>query len=568
MPSSAAAGYHDVLEGKLIAAVATSTTTGVTVKVKQINGATPTWPTVAHRLKVIQKTAINNKAEIWAVAAGTSQSGQTVTLGTLTRALSLSDGTNFTGSAGTAQSFAAGGDVFLAWDVHDASMTPKLDIANTFTGTNTFTGAVVSSGSQKVPVYADATARDAAITVPANGMEVYLTAEGKFTDYVAGAWTDRASGTNPNASTTVAGKVEEGTVAEQGTATAAGATGARLFPAVANLVKTSSGAGDENKLAILNASGQWADGYLGTGTASSSNFLRGDRTWTAAPSELFGTGASGVPTWTSGASLNPAGEFNYTTATLPVSQTLTVSTVNVPLIIHNTGDVTINGTVDLNGKGGAAGAGTVGAGNGGNGTAGASLVSGWTNGLGTGGTSSAGGGAGAGFDADGTAPGTGGTEGVSGTKIDPERVAFLASFMRAVICGGGGGGGGANTSGGAGNGGAGGEGGGALVWLIGGNLTLGAASIVRANGVAGTAGSGTAPASGQSAGGGGGGGGGMIFIIVAGAITNSGVTITATAGALGAGQTNNAPDATIQGGAGGAGKAIIYSLSTGTLITA
>lgn len=133
MPSSAAAGYHDVLEGKLIAAVSTSTTTGVTVRVRQVNGSTPTWPTVAHRLKVIQRDATTAKAEIWAVAAGTTQSGQTVTLGTITRALSLSDGTNFTGSAGTAQSFRAGADVFLAWDVHDASMTPKTDIVNTFT---------------------------------------------------------------------------------------------------------------------------------------------------------------------------------------------------------------------------------------------------------------------------------------------------------------------------------------------------------------------------------------------------------------------------------------------------
>lgn len=132
MPSSAPSAYHDLLEGKLLAAVTTGTTTGVTVKVKQINGSTPTWKTVAHRLKVIQKTATNNKVEVWNVAAGTTQSGQTVTLGTITRALPLNDGTDFTGS-GTAQSFSAGADVFMAWDAHDAAMSAKTDITNTFT---------------------------------------------------------------------------------------------------------------------------------------------------------------------------------------------------------------------------------------------------------------------------------------------------------------------------------------------------------------------------------------------------------------------------------------------------
>lgn len=77
-------------------------------------------------------------------------------------------------------------------------------------------------------------------------------------DYVNGV----ALAGAPDAQTNVKGVVELATVAEQGTAEAVGSTGAALIPANANLVKTSSGADDENKIAILNASGVFADGFL------------------------------------------------------------------------------------------------------------------------------------------------------------------------------------------------------------------------------------------------------------------------------------------------------------------
>ena len=76
--------------------------------------------------------------------------------------------------------------------------------------------------------FADATARDAYFTSPVNGNSAYLTAEGKWTDYVAGAWADRASGTNSNASDTVAGKVEVSSQAEFDAGTATGWTWASV----------------------------------------------------------------------------------------------------------------------------------------------------------------------------------------------------------------------------------------------------------------------------------------------------------------------------------------------------
>lgn len=77
--------------------------------------------------------------------------------------------------------------------------------------------------------FADATARDAYFTSPVNGNSAYLTTEGKRTDYVGGAWVDRATGSTLNASTTVAGKVEKATSWEVTAWTATGWTGAELF---------------------------------------------------------------------------------------------------------------------------------------------------------------------------------------------------------------------------------------------------------------------------------------------------------------------------------------------------
>lgn len=79
----------------------------------------------------------------------------------------------------------------------------------------------------------------------------------------------------PNGSTLVKGIYQSATVAEQGTATATGSTGARLVPENANLVKTSSGAGDENKIAVLDASGKFADGFQNITAANASTLTTG-----------------------------------------------------------------------------------------------------------------------------------------------------------------------------------------------------------------------------------------------------------------------------------------------------
>ncbi len=92
----------------------------------------------------------------------------------------------------------------------------------------TFSWDVVTSWSIRVPVYADATARDVAIPSPSNGMFIYNTALGIMQQYIAGTWTDTASWTTANATTSVAGKVEIATLSEQQAETDTGWTGATL----------------------------------------------------------------------------------------------------------------------------------------------------------------------------------------------------------------------------------------------------------------------------------------------------------------------------------------------------
>ncbi len=313
---------------------------------------------------------------------------------------------------------------------------------------------------------------------------------------------------------------------------------------------------------------------------------------------FYGDGTTGAITWSSNTNLDPTTAFNYTTSTLDVSTTLSVSSVNTPLVIKSSGNVTINGTVSLSGKGGAAGAGGSSGGanaagqDGTSGTAGASIHSSFTSGGGSGGgggarvvDSNGGGGGGAGSGGNtitngsagtaGSASGaaSGGSAGSSGTAIAANQLAFITNYLRGAVCGGGGGGGGqggSGNSGGAGAvGGAGGAGGGCLIWLIGGNLTLGASSTITVSGAAGTSGTSSGGIRRAGGGGGSGGTGGTAIIIVLGSITNSGTTLTVTGGAAGSGGGGGTnAGAGGNGAAGASGNILIHSLTTGTTVLA
>jgi hypothetical protein len=104
--------------------------------------------------------------------------------------------------------------------------------------------------------YANAAARDAAEPTPADGRSCYLIAEGYFTDRAGGAWVTRSTGAVGNASETLSGKVQQATLAQQGTATETGSTGAPLFLSPKNTTKTVATSASENKVPVLNSNGK------------------------------------------------------------------------------------------------------------------------------------------------------------------------------------------------------------------------------------------------------------------------------------------------------------------------
>lgn len=121
-------------------------------------------------------------------------------------------------------------DSFSFWNDLKTAINDKVDV-----GGDTMTGLLQWSGTSHAGVKLlslTTTQRDA--LTAANGNIIYNSTTGEFNVYQGGAWSAVASGsTQPNASTTVAGKVEEATQAENDAGTAAGAS-ADLFatPAV------------------------------------------------------------------------------------------------------------------------------------------------------------------------------------------------------------------------------------------------------------------------------------------------------------------------------------------------
>jgi hypothetical protein len=252
-----------------------------------------------------------------------------------------------------------------------------------------------------------------------------------------------------------------------------------------------------------------------------------------------GTGAEGAYSCASGNCTIASGTHNYTTFSVLPGATVKFSGTN-PVIINATGDVTVNGTINLNGVNGSGGTGGAGGPGGYPGGAGGSVT---TDGSGPSGPGNPGGG---GRGTGGGAGGGGGFGGIGANGGAGYGTAGAGGTTYTTANAGGAGGGGGSTENGYG---AGGGGGGSLKIISNGRITV--AGSITANGGSGYK---THPYGG---GGGGGGSGGRITLIGT-SLTNSG-TISASGGSGGANYGGGGA-----GGGGGGGR-ITVQTNSGTI---
>lgn len=479
---------------------------------------------------------------------------------------------NYSGGSSSASAHAAGTSVVLSdnwnyWEDLKTAINSKVeDSGDTMTGPLGFSGTT----NRGITVNSLTTSQRDALSSPPDGTIIYNTTVGEFQMRQGGGWVTTSSGSvQPNGSETVAGKWEGATVAQQGTATDVGETGASLIPMNKNLVKTSSGAGDENKIAVLSAGGVFANGFLNataTPTASKIPIANGsgklDNGWLNA--KFGGDGSDGVLNVTSGTTTIDLANSayvvkNYTSINVSAGATLTFSnphTAGSIIVLKSQGNVTIAGTVNASGMGAAGGAG------------GALRTSSANFGIqGTNGTN-------AGFvldisaDHHGVKGGTTDTNATGGSggailTLKPFYTKEAARISRKAIyiapgSGGGGGQGGSVSDGDATAGGTGGNGGGALLIEVGGSLDF--SGTINVNGQNGTSAANASftGANGEVAGGGGGGGGGAgMAVVLYNSLTANTGTITSAGGTGGNGgnatSTQVANGVCVSGAGGGGG---------------
>ena len=380
----------------------------------------------------------------------------------------------------------------------------------------------------------------------------------------------------PNADTTTKGIVEIATGAELAAGTGTGGTGAAVVPAGSSFKNSSAGAGDANKVPVLNASGVLDTSFIPNPLSRTADQLQITTDPDSANDPIrksyldariialeCGDGSDGVLNVTSGTTTLTADKvYQYSSINISVGATLTIGGAAAGKILRILcqGNCTNAGTIDLAGQGkaGGAGAGTGGA-TGGAGTAGYGVGGAGAGGGGGEGQNAATGSGNNGSAASGSTGGAGGT-GAGGVAGDGGAGANAASFNSIAIgdsvkfgvfvvalgAGGGGGGGGRDSGNNNQSGQNGGAGGGALILEVGGDMTI--SGTINANGI-------TPSTGGTSRAGGGGGGGGSVLATCKGTYTGGG-TINTAAGSGSAG-TGSGGFFAGNGGNGSAGSSLV-----------
>lgn len=247
-------------------------TSGIKFAAIRRNGTTEAW-TATSGIVELRQERNGELIQEWMSFDGLATNADntvTLTAANVSRGIAI-NASLYTGT-GTGQRFSKGvTEVRLVLSHQSINDKADVDRANTFAGIQTFSGQLTladdieftGTTKQGIVVRNLTTTERDALSEADNGAIVYNTTTGVTNFREGGAWVANAAGGSvADASTTVAGKVEEATAAELGAGTAAGGTSARLFINPSLAVKTSSGAGDENKIPVLDSSGDLAAGFI------------------------------------------------------------------------------------------------------------------------------------------------------------------------------------------------------------------------------------------------------------------------------------------------------------------
>jgi len=213
---------EEALKGTLVNAALTTTGLTAYVQFRDSKTGEARTPQATTLLFTIDKD--NERFEIIQADSHSTSSGvTTITINASGRALARY-GTGAGSGTGLSHDVGASiGAVVLARPINELAAQVVAKSGDTMTGALDFSGTT----NEGITVSNLTTAQRDALASPSNGLIIYNTTAGEFQIYQGGAWSTMASGsTQPNASTTVAGKVEIATDAELAAGTGTGGTGA------------------------------------------------------------------------------------------------------------------------------------------------------------------------------------------------------------------------------------------------------------------------------------------------------------------------------------------------------
>jgi hypothetical protein len=259
----------------LDASITASQTENIKLSALQRNGETVIFPnSTGGVLRIRQGTRVEDISFTGATVNATTK---VVTLAGVTRNICWNI-TDRLVSCGNGYSFSKGAITELSIDARLLNFKANKDRANTFTasGAVTFSG----SGSFAFPTFATTAARDQALGATPGGPVRGACAidTGLCYLYTGGAWTAIGDAGTANATTTVSGKGELATSSDILSALGFGDSGPLVIPA-SLVARSSSGTTQANKIPALDSTGYLSGSLLGSGTPSSTTFLRGDQTW-------------------------------------------------------------------------------------------------------------------------------------------------------------------------------------------------------------------------------------------------------------------------------------------------